>query len=109
VEASAVVGEIQCSESLVEHGTSGEMRAIDEPSSVCNCVTELAVKRLFSCGDAVHCVDSVRLGNVELVHAADFDGGRGLILLRVVGRGGRRKRAVLGLGCHAVWRLGRPR
>jgi hypothetical protein len=36
-------------------------------------VTERAVKHLVACGDAGHCVNSVRLGYVELVHAAYFD------------------------------------
>jgi hypothetical protein len=48
------------------------MRAVDEPLSVCTCVTERAVKHLVACGDAGHCVDSVRMGYVELVHAAYF-------------------------------------
>jgi hypothetical protein len=33
-------------------------------------VTERAVKHLVACGDAGHCVDSMMLGYVELVHAA---------------------------------------
>jgi hypothetical protein len=35
-------------------------------------VTERAVKHLVACGDAGHCVENVRLGYVELVHAAYF-------------------------------------
>jgi hypothetical protein len=48
------------------------MRAVDEPLSVCTCVTGRAVKHLVACGDAGHCVDSVRLGYFELIHAACF-------------------------------------
>jgi hypothetical protein len=35
-------------------------------------VTERAVKRLISCGDEGDSVDSVKLGDFELVHTADF-------------------------------------
>jgi hypothetical protein len=72
VADSAVVDGFQCIESLVERGTGTGMCAVDEPYSVCICVTECAVKRVVSCGDAGHCVDSVRMGDVDLVYAADF-------------------------------------
>jgi hypothetical protein len=34
-------------------------------------VNECEAKRMVSCGDAGHCVDSIRLGDFEVVHAAD--------------------------------------
>jgi hypothetical protein len=34
--------------------------------------TESVVKRLVSCGEVGHCVESMRLGDVELLHTSDF-------------------------------------